>query len=308
MKSMRHGFFALLILPSLAHAAADAKLVNDFRSNARVLPQALINQGYRSIGTLDPAELLQDIDNIEVQAEANVEHAENDGAFHWLRQSAEWSRERQGSIRFSAPFWQKTPMSDKPVLALHESLGARGFMDNDFACSSSVWTLTNPDSRASLHKQELAAVERVASGACQLALAGGGSTGIGGGGDDFAIRGKINGIKQRLRRLTGTTDPYQRKLILDDIEGIFYLNIETNRREKSLPANFTQPHGRFCLVYDPVVSSIKVWVNDQPVRPLTEDPENGWSLDSANPRCVVFHGKSVQRGFGSTAVMADHAH
>src|SRR4051812_24112207 len=133
--------FSLALLISAPRAQAQTpvnaeQIRRDFTANAKSLPQKLSARGYNQVGQINTYNLINSIERIDTRVMRHVQHVQVSGDFNFARNSAEWRSGGSGRISLNGPRWQQTQSKFKPMLALHESLGALGFSDDGFACSS----------------------------------------------------------------------------------------------------------------------------------------------------------------------------
>lgn len=283
-------FFIVTLLFSAIALADDNAIKEDFQSHQRTLVQALINHSYQRVGQIDVHKLLEQIERINVDVVERVAHKQKSGPFIWQRDSAEWTH---GKINV-ARRWTKTPPEAKSMVGLHESLGAAGYTDDDFSCSSVIWILTNDDAERILTRQERMRFEQAATAVCKAA---GGTTGVGGGGDEFNATSKIRLMKNSLRQMQVAHSSTERDQALDRLGSALSSSFEINRTGK-IGAEFgpNAKHTKQCLDYEPVRSSIRVLDMNKNI-PIPNDAANGWTYD-ASSRCVIFHGKAIWTGYG----------
>jgi hypothetical protein len=142
------------------------------------------------------------------------------------RFSAQWYNDETGRyIEVNQTLWPSTPAVLKPVIALHEYVGVLSFFnDHDYEASLAMWLLTLPKTKTILTEGEIQGlVERIRG---QL-VARGGISGVGGGGDEFAVLTKMNLLKEALanvaRKRRGTE---ARREAVDNMYGWLYIKTE----------------------------------------------------------------------------------
>jgi len=157
-----------------------------------------------------------------------------------------------------------------------------------------IWILTNEEAERTLTRQERTRFEQAAQGVCKSA---GGTTGIGGGGDEFNANGKINLMKESLRKMQAAQSTADRDQALDRLGSALSSSFEINRTGK-VGAEFgpNAKHTTQCLDYKPVDGSIHVLDMNKNI-PIPNDAANGWTYDAAS-RCVIFHGTAIWTGYG----------
>lgn len=278
----------LLFLSAIAHA--DDPVARDFARNQGALPNALLAAGQARFGDLDLSRYLERLPELRVNVVGQVAHEDSNLGFTTERDSAEWNRQRK-TIAVNGPHWQKTQGRAKPMLALHESLGAMGIQDQHFGCSGTLWILANPQARATLTREELADFEGFANKACVVAsLEGGGSsTGVTGGGDDFNVLFRMNLFNKSLAKMRRAPDAASRGAALSYIEGNFYNEIGINPHKPIFDMEEFKRSMKFNP--KPVPGSIRVVYRGQTI---PEDAANGWTYEESTGT-VYFHGTTIPR-------------
>ena len=287
---MRVLILLLLYVPYLASAAGDESIRQDFARSQSALPRALIHMGSPRFGDLELSRFLGDLSGIRVQIVKAMAHVEHIGPFLAERDSAAWNRELK-TIALNGPLWQKTVGKAKPMLALHESMGALGYADNNFDCSGTLWILANAKGRAVLTVTERTQFEDYARKACVLAQAqSGSSTGVTGGGDDYNVLVRIGIFERGLAQAEAATDGNARAAALAQIAGGFYGVYGINPHHHTFDRkNFLNSQR---LDRKPVISSIRVMTIDGETIPYDEN--NGWTYDKAL-NSVLYHGSARPR-------------
>lgn len=189
---------------SRARVRAEAeRAVAEFRASALEIPSLLLAQGVPTVGDLDLAEFVRAARGVEVRAEREVVTESGPGM---TRRSGRWSRgEGAPAIAFDPAMWGATYPEARPLVSLHEFLGAAGFDDADYRASIALWILSRDSWREALGERfarELAAVVRRAeTPPFQVAGPGGGIVGVGGGGDFMGVYYKAAAVRDRMERL-----------------------------------------------------------------------------------------------------------
>jgi hypothetical protein len=135
--------FVVLLLPYYALANFDESIVNEFREDAAKVPQTLIDRGYKNFGKLDLDAFLAEIKDpskVQITTRGWFSRPENIGSHQLTRSSAQWSH-KAGTVRkieLNQDLWPNTPEDVRPVLALHEFLGAFGYQDHDYFLSAAL--------------------------------------------------------------------------------------------------------------------------------------------------------------------------
>lgn len=216
-----------ILFSPLAHAAPQPAMIQEFRAAARVIPSALLAQGYSSVGGIPLQRLLGAMSQVELQPTDWIERAQPMGQENrTARSSAEWQRGSQLQIRLNTRLWAQTPAFVRPALALHEYLGVLAATDDDnYVVSSSLWLLTQPGARATLGQEGVAGLEaRIAD----QASGNGGITGVGGGGDYWGLRTKMLMLQGSLKELKNARNGEERAYRLNSLYGDLYEKTETH--------------------------------------------------------------------------------
>lgn len=273
-----------------AHAKPLVASSTDFTAQARVIPQALLADGYRQVGRLDLQRLLGEIETVQTSVVGQLDYApgESGAGTTNLRNSAHWRRTAEGrQIRLNGKRWQKTKRKLRPMLALHEHLGALGYRDGEFSCSSALWTLGDERARNILSREERALVEEAARSACQVA-SNGGSTVVTGGGDSWNVHAKVTLIENALASAVQAPDRASRADAVGKILAAFHRGFEMRT---SAPAN-RKSSADFLVIQGPAdPTSLRVFIDGAPVE---MSAAQGWSYDPArDPNRVYLHGRAA---------------
>lgn len=292
----------ILALTFITPFSVFANVPQEFKSSALVIPGALLGKGYRKFGDLELTSFIERAQGMKVVAKATVAHPQDMGGGMMMeRNLAQWRRTAMGDVTVSNR-WQKTPAGARPIASLHEALGALGFEDDIFTCSGALLILSDDEAREVLTASELAHFENIAQSNCKRATAGGGTTGVTGGGDDYPATVRVRALRNTIKEIREGGD---REGAVTNLRANLYQSFEKHRNiEKSKGKSIFHPnykHTKQCLPPERGLadeSTIKVWYQGQPV---PKDSRNGWTYDAAT-NCIHYHGTAV-RGWGGNAVM-----
>lgn len=276
-------------------ALANPAIIQDFKAHAQVLPRQALSAGYQRFGALDLGHFVAQVQGLRVRVKGQIAHKQKDyGSFlNVERDGAEWS---DGSIALSAVRWPKTRPSAKPMLAMHEALGALRIEDDNFGCSGSIWALTDPATRGSMTREEIATFESYAERGCHMAR-GGGSTGVTGGGDDYNVIIRQHAMATALNEMSQARTQEERSAHFDRLGSTFYAGYGVNRRGKLIDPNFSlnviklqrRPGpGEFIRVFDDLDMQ----------QEMPQNARNGWTYDSRT-NTVTIHGRYRRGQFGA---------
>lgn len=261
--------------------ASSATAIQDFRNSATGFAQSVLARKQR-YGDLDLGELVNRIQTVPIYARKSINRPERLGPFNAARDGAEW---RPGEIDLNVPRWLKMRAHLKPMLAFHDSISAIYLIrDNNFECSSTLAVLTDPRSGV-LSPQERAQLENVAERACRSA---GGSTGVGGGGDDWNVAVRMHAISKGFENLASATDSDQRESAINTMMGLLHQGWGINRKGQLI--DFKNQFKYMQLDRTPVLSTVRVLQGD---RPIPYGGRNGWTWDAHTKR-VLFHGEAAR--------------
>jgi hypothetical protein len=273
--------FALLgLLPATAAFASQA-IIQDFRHNAKVLPAKAMSYNYRRFGDVDLNQVYNEIDRLEIRVVGKVARKQMVGPFAMEREGAEWEVGRGISINGSR--WPKMRADSKPMFALHESFGMLRIHDDNFGCSSTIWALTNEEFRATLAAEEIAKFERNAEIACRSS---GGSTVVGGGGDEFNVQVRMNAIKMSVRQMQQARSPQERDGAMETANRGLYQPFERGRKGS---IDFKNMFKQQKLDPPAVPGTIRVMKDGVQI---PEDARNGWTYN-ASTGVITFHGAAA---------------
>ena len=284
-------FLAILTAFTVPQAAmASAAIVRDFKAQAQSLPRKAISAGYDRFGALDLYDLVNRLQSGEVQVRVvgRVAHKEAvGGVFEAERDGAQW---RHGSVAVSGSEWPRLRAKSKPMLALHEVLGALKIEDSNFGCSGTIWTLTDPNVRSTMSREEIATFEGYAHTACQMARGGnGGSTGVTGGGDEYNVAIRQNIMESGLNDMRAAGSHEARRAAFERITGSFYQGYGRNKRQKGLPKNFMDLNN-IKLDRRPIPETIRVFEDLDMQIEIPQNSRHGWTYN-ARTNTVHIHGR-----------------
>ena len=212
---------------SIDVACANGGLTEEFKTSGLTIPRLLSDRGYKKIGDLRIEKFMSAFDTVSLNQNSEIEHKQMMATQPMTRDSAEWHRTSHGAdISINDEMWPSTGSGLKPALALHEYLGALGYTDDIYSCSTSLWVLTHDDALKTLRPAEIKKIEAIAQGACKLA---GGSTGVSGGGDSWGVYMKISIIRFNLKRMTPVETEKDRFFDFDHIQGQIFVDQEIHR-------------------------------------------------------------------------------
>jgi hypothetical protein len=285
---------ALAAAPELAQA--NAALVQDFKAQAQVLPRRALSAGYRQFGALDLSDALYRMQSeVDVRTVGKVAHKQDLGVLMAERDGAQW---RPGSVAVSAARWPKTRAAAKPMLALHEMLGALRIEDDNFGCSGTIWVLTDPAVRATMNREELGTFEGYAHQACQVAR-GGGSTGVTGGGDDYNVEIRMNLMNQTLQEMQAARSHEERSAAFSRATGSFYQGY--GRKRTGSYKDFGDMLNAIRLDRRPIPSTIRVFEDLEMTQEIPQNARHGWTYD-ARTNTVHIHGKYRRKREGAMSM------
>ena len=217
-----------ILIASQAHAAGKTRkasspdAITQFREASVSIPNALMSAGYNSFGSMQLADLVQKSQTVPINPINSLHRAQIVGDQEMERSSAQWSRENGSAIQLNQVMWKSTPPEQKKVLALHENLGAAGYDDKDYLMSTGMWLLTRPESSKLTDSERAGVTERI------TAAAGGGVTGIGGGGDIFGLTVKMNMLLHSIERISKSSSE-ERADAVNSLYADFYMGSEIHR-------------------------------------------------------------------------------
>lgn len=224
---LRPFFYFILLSLSWASSAAigrsSEEIVDDFKLMARKIPLTLQSQGYRSFGRLNLSSLFSLADSYEILTSDWIQYqSSQDKQLRTARSTAQWERTSSGKIRIqiNQQIWPLKPIQVRSVIALHEYLGPAGFYDHDYVLSTSLWFLASATPLTRSEKQEL--IDFITS---ISQMAGGGITGVGGGGDVSGVELRLKLLQKGIAELSQSTGP-ARNEVLSRISQYFRFNQE----------------------------------------------------------------------------------
>jgi hypothetical protein len=208
----------LMAIFPVASTYAGSVTEADFRKSARGIPESLIASGYDKIGDLNLTKLVKEIDSIHYQVVSDREFAQGRA---YLKYDVPTK-----TVYFPANL--SLTGAEGPLVLLHESLGALGYVDDNYQISNSLYLLYD----AATAPREAAAPQKLSSfftlpefqssfkqprrvgnptnvQNILNPLTRGGSNGVGGGGDPYAELVKFRAIYYLLhvfRELKVVTD------------------------------------------------------------------------------------------------------
>lgn len=190
--------FLVSIVPTVfAHAGNPTQA--EFRKTARDIPEFLIASGYEKIGNFSLAKFIKELDSVHYEVTSEREYAQG-------RTYLKYDVEKK-TVYFPATL--DLSGAEGPLILLHESLGALGYIDDNYQISNSLYLLYDESNSHHLAKDSrIFALPEFQSSFIQTqrvsnptsvqnslnALARGGSNGVGGGGDPHAELTKFEAI------------------------------------------------------------------------------------------------------------------
>jgi hypothetical protein len=184
------------ILP-VASSHAGAATETDFRKAARHIPEKLIAFGHEKIGDFDLASFTKELDSVHYQVVSEPEYA----------QGRTFLKYDVSTKTVYFPATLELAGAEGPLVLLHESLGALGYIDDNYQISNSLYMLYDeaasplkassffslPELQSSFRQPKRFNNPTDAQNVLNL-LARGGSNGVGGGGDPHAQLVKFEAI------------------------------------------------------------------------------------------------------------------
>lgn len=296
MRRLSFSLPALILLATSAQGASPQAIGEDFRAYAQDLPSRALSTGYRSFGHLDLSNFLGELQSLNVRVGKSVAHKQRMGGFNVERDGAQWDRNAR-SITVNGTRWPKTRASAKPMLAFHEALGATGYSDDNFGCSASIWALTDNRVRSTLSREELAHFERNAQGSC--VMAGGSSTGVTGGGDDYNVVIRMNAVEQYLGEMQRAGSQAERSNAFRTMNNLVYQGWGINRRAPLFKVNEMGRVTRLERTPDP--STIRVYADLELTQLVPQNAKNGWTYD-ARQNAIIMHGRYIPKMEGGMMI------
>ncbi len=173
----------------VASSHAGAVTETDFRKAARHIPKNLIASGYKKIGDFDLANFSKELDSVHYQAVSEPEYAQGRSFLKYDVLTK--------TVYFPATL--ELAGAEGPLVLLHESLGALGYIDDNYQISNSLYMLYDeatsplkasrffslPEFQSSFTRPRRFNNPTDAQNVLD-SLAEGGSNGVGGGGDPHA--------------------------------------------------------------------------------------------------------------------------
>ena len=270
----------LLSLAPFVSAHASPAIIQDFRRSAKVLPAKAMNYNYRRFGDVDLGQVYNSIDSLNVRVVGKVDRKQKLGPFDMQRDGAEW--ERGKGISLNGSRWPRMKADSKPMLSLHETFGILGISDDNFGCSGTIWALTNEEFRRSLTDAEIKRFEGFAEAACRSA---GGSTVVGGGGDEFNVQVRMLAIKNSVKEMASARSEQERDHALGMGAQLMYQ--EWGRGRKG--SINLKKMGSQVEIPPVVIGTIRVMKNGVQI---PEDSRNGWTYDERTS-VITFHGAAA---------------
>lgn len=201
-------FILILLCAPLAYAQNGTVL--DFQARAREIPTRLLRLGYTHFGSLDLRDLLNSMPAVSVTSKPKIQRPEPIAGLNTARSSAQWFEDKRGlHIEVSSERWATTPIDSREVIGLHEYLGAAKFRDKNYGPSSALWLLSQPQTQ-----QHLSAAEKQSLVDKVIIEAGGGISGVGGGGEEAGVTTKLMLLKRDLNVLSQSFDARTRQVAL----------------------------------------------------------------------------------------------
>jgi hypothetical protein len=184
--------------------------VQDFRLAAYAIPKALHDKGYRKLGDINLVDFTKKMESVKVGTVKDLVVPVQGGD---VRSSAQWQRVpgQQPKILINQKMWTPTPESYKPLISLHENLGALGFNDKDYNLSSAMWLLAHPETDEVLTDKEKSTIIDYLNGAAE----NGGVIGVSGGGDMGGAGLKKETLEVQLKDMAQLKSKKDRKQKLD---------------------------------------------------------------------------------------------
>lgn len=181
----------------LASSHAGTVTEADFRKTARGIPEKLIAYGYEKIGNFDLAKFIKELDSVHYQIVSEPEYA----------QGRTFLKYDVSTKTVYFPETLELAGAEGPLVLLHESLGALGYVDDNYQISNSLYMLYDeaasplkassffslPEFQILFRQSRRLNNPKDTQNVLNL-LAEGGSNGVGGGGDPRAELIKFKAI------------------------------------------------------------------------------------------------------------------
>jgi hypothetical protein len=191
----------LVVLFCWGENSFSASLQKEFIAAGLEVPNTLIEMGYTEFGDLDLREFTKRMRKVQIKegSWSKLGDSNNDG-----RISARWEiHPDRITITVNKDLWNRRK-EQRPLLALHEYLGALGFQDKEYWLSTELWFLTQPESHQKLTNEEIAIITKRIAEQTQIRIArGGGVVGVGGGGESATLWVRMRRIKEHMETFSG---------------------------------------------------------------------------------------------------------
>ena len=202
---------ALAIFAFSSGAAAASP--DDFRSIGLEIPSLLLAQGAQKFGAMDFLEFIR-LAPRNPHPVPEIRFAIPGGN---ERRFARWEIDANGI----AQIYYDPMMMDhatlpfaKPIIALHEFMGAEGFMDFNYGGSITLWLISDAEFRGALTRDELRELESFVTKSPDTPLqrfAGGSVIGVGSGGDGGAVAIKALSLERSVAEIKRPTSAQNRR-------------------------------------------------------------------------------------------------
>ena len=227
---------------------ASPQLKREFVQAGLQIPKALRELGYTRFGDLDLTEFMAKIPRVQVFEDDGhgVGDRNDDG-----RVSARWEIHADRlTVTINPAMWARR-MRQRPSLALHEYLCVLGFNDRNYWLSTELWFLSLKETHEKLTARERSAVEKRVADLTRIKIAGGGSVGVGGGGESTTLLVRMDRIERKLAELGAGSFGKEREdavgSIFDQLESNVTVSYTTPKRQKRLEEQAKKKVPTACL-------------------------------------------------------------
>jgi hypothetical protein len=188
-------------------------VTGDFKVEARAIISRLLDKGYRAFGELDLNAFARDMDIVQIAYVPYLRYYDNGRE----RASACWKiADGRRSIDVSQWMWGYTDADNRPIIALHEFLGAARFNDRDYQVSSAMALLSLEQTNGYLEPEQIPTLQNLKHVIVE-ARSGGGIVGVGGGGDWVGVIFKLQAYRHALEQLRKARTPEEHKRALEEV-------------------------------------------------------------------------------------------
>lgn len=202
-------FPLILAFSSLSSFATEVQ--SKFLELGSQIPGKLMELGYTRLGDIQLAPFIEDIKAVSVREASLSEIAERncDG-----RTSARWNK--NGGIMVDGDDVDAHPR-EAAILALHEYSQMKGYYDDQYWISMSMWFLTLPSAQKLLTAKERGRIEQWVAKNSKLRYAKGSIVGIGGGGEIMTLVVRTRRIDRIMDDVRKSKNAQQRNEALNEL-------------------------------------------------------------------------------------------